>query len=60
MLTTPPLLTEEEITGAETKVAPLADGEKVAHQEEEEVKPAEGEEEDEEEARRELEDAIRR
>ena len=41
-------------------MAPLADPEKVAHQEEE-VKPAEGEEEeDEEEARRELEDAIRR
>jgi hypothetical protein len=39
-------------------VAPLADAEKVAKQEE--VKPAEGEEEDEEEARRELEDAIRR
>ena len=40
-------------------MAPLADAEKVAHQQEE-VKPAEGEEEDEEEARRELEDAIRR
>ena len=40
-------------------MAPLADAEKLANQEEE-LKPAEGEEEDEEEARRELEDAIRR
>jgi hypothetical protein len=38
----------------------MADGEKAPHQEIEEVKPADGEEEDEEEARRELEDAIRR